>query len=121
MWICGSIWRSWRSSYAESLDWTVVKSSLRSKNVKLTITFPDNVARKVCRLPNPDEFVSLAVEKALEQGGSSVEASERGTRWTRLVDEIADGSMSLGDQAAQLERDRREFREQFRFKHDEDE
>src|SRR6185295_1794920 len=99
----------------------MVGSFPRSKSMKLTITFPDNVARKVCRLPNPDEFVSHAVERALEQGGASVEASERGTKWARLVDEIADGSMSLGDQAAQLERDRREFREQFLFKHDEDE
>ena len=87
--------------------------------MKLTITFPDNVARKVCRLPNPDEFVSQAVERALEQGTIPVKASEGGSRWTRLVDEIADGSMSLGEQAAQLERDRREFREQFHFKHDE--
>ena len=89
--------------------------------MKLTITFPDNVARKVCRLPNPDEFVSLAVERALEQDRPSVEASEEVSRWTRLVDEIADGSMSLGEEAARFERDRREFREQFRFKHDEDE
>ena len=89
--------------------------------MKLTISFPDNVARKVCRLPNPDEFVSLAVERALEQDRPSVEASEEVSRWTRLVDEIADGSMSLGEEAARFERDRREFREQFRFKHDEDE
>lgn len=40
--------------------------------MKLTITFPDNVAKKVCRLPNPDEFVSRVVEKALEQGGPLV-------------------------------------------------
>ena len=86
--------------------------------MKLTITFLDNVARKVCRLPNPDEFVSQAVEKALEQSTDSVRASEGGSRWARLIDEIADGSMSLGEEAAQLERSRREFREQFQFKHD---
>jgi hypothetical protein len=50
--------------------------------VKLTITFPDNVARKVCRLPNPDEFVSRVVETALEQdvavgGRGAFEPEER--------------------------------------------
>ena len=88
--------------------------------MKLTITFPDKVAKKVRRLPNPDEFVSQAVEKALEQDGVTVEAQEK-SRWARLVDEIADGSMSLGDQAAKFEQDRKDFREQFRFKHDEGE
>ena len=88
--------------------------------MKLTITFPDNVAKKVRRLPNADEFVSQAVEKALEQDAAPVEAVEK-SRWARLVDEIADGSMSLGDQAARFEQDRKDFREQFHFKHDEDE
>ena len=45
--------------------------------------------------------------------GSSVEASEDGTKWARLVAEIADGSMSLGEEAARFDRDRRDFREQF--------
>jgi hypothetical protein len=88
--------------------------------VKLTITFPDNLAKKVCRLPNPDEFVSRAVERALEQGAAPVEASKEGSKWNRLVREIADGSMSLGEQAVRFDQDRRDFREQFRFKHDED-
>lgn len=86
--------------------------------MKLTITFPDKVAKKVCRLPNPDEFVSQAVEKALERNSAPVEAPKEGSRWALLVGEIADGSMSLSDQAERFEQDRRDFREQFRFKND---
>jgi len=77
--------------------------------VKLTITFPDNVAKKIRRLPNRDEFVSQAVEKALEQDAAPVETLGK-SRWARLVDEIADGSMSLGDEAARFEQDRKELR-----------
>ena len=61
------------------------------------------------------------MEKALEQDAAPVEARGSGSRWARLVAEIADGSMSLGDQAARFEQDRKDFREQFHFKHDEDE
>lgn len=96
--------------------------SERRTTVKLTITFPDNVAKKVRRLPNPDEFVSRVVERALEQGSSPVETLEGRSRWARLAAEIADGSMSLGEEAAaRFEHDRKDFREQFQFKHDRDE
>jgi hypothetical protein len=62
---------------------------------------------------------SRAVETTLKQGGAAVKASEGGSRWARLVAEIAEGSMSLGEDAARFEQDRKDFREQFRFKHDE--
>jgi hypothetical protein len=90
--------------------------------MKMTITLPDSVAKRVCRLPNPDEFVSQAVERALDQEPGAVEPSDgEESNWARLVREVEDGSMSLGDYANQFNRDRAEFRESFRFKHDEDE
>lgn len=92
--------------------------------MKLTITFPETVAKRVCRLPNPDEFVTQAVEKALEQEPepAPVEPSEaEESKWARLVREVENGSMSLGDDYEQFNRDRAEFRESFRFKHDEGE
>ncbi|HYO12527.1 MAG TPA: hypothetical protein VE685_04960 [Thermoanaerobaculia bacterium] len=92
--------------------------------MKLTITFPDTVAKRVCRLPNPDEFVTQAVEKALEQEPEPtlVESSDaQESKWARLIREVEDGSMSLGESYEQFNRDRAEFRESFRFKHDEDE
>lgn len=89
--------------------------------MKLTITLPDRIASKVRRLPNPDDFVSQAVERALEQEKAPDETPEEGSKWARFVREIEDGSTSLGEHAAQFDRERREFREQFRFKHDVDE
>ncbi|MFY9822872.1 MAG: hypothetical protein WAM82_15935 [Thermoanaerobaculia bacterium] len=90
--------------------------------MKPTLTSPDSGPKKVRRLPSPDELISQAVEKASERSTTRVEARDEGSKWARLVAEIADGSMSLGEQAAQqFEQDRKDFREQFRFKHDEEE
>jgi hypothetical protein len=58
----------------------------------------------------------------LEQDADLIEARKGGSRWARLVAEIAYGSMSLGEEAAaRFEQDRQNFREQCHFKHDEDE
>jgi hypothetical protein len=46
----------------------------------------------------------MPVEKALEQDAAPSEAREGGSRWARLAAEIADGSMSLGEEAAALSR-----------------
>jgi hypothetical protein len=61
------------------------------------------------------------VEKALEQNAAPIEAWEGGSRWARLSAEIADGSMSLGEEAAaRFEQDRKDFQEQFQFKLDDE-
>lgn len=88
--------------------------------MKLTITFPDEIAKLVRRLPDPDKFVSQAVEKALNQEPIPPEQPIPGkSRWARLVEEIEENPLSLGDFAEQADRDRAEFRRNFRFKHDE--
>jgi len=64
----------------------------------------------------------MPVEKASEQDAAPIEAWEGGSRWAQLVAEVADGSMSLGEEAAaRFEQDRKDFREQLQFKHDRDE
>lgn len=90
--------------------------------MKLTISFPDNVAKRVCRLKNPDEFVRQAVEKALDQqqlplGPTSGEKS----RWARLVERVEKESTSLGDHYDKFKKDLAEVRRDFRFRHDEPE
>ncbi|HSK81162.1 MAG TPA: hypothetical protein VLQ45_32205 [Thermoanaerobaculia bacterium] len=45
---------------------------------KLTINFPDKLAEQILRLPNPDEFVSHAVEQALIREGLLPEPSTPG-------------------------------------------
>jgi hypothetical protein len=90
--------------------------------VKLTITLPDRIAKRVCRLPNPDDFVSRAVEHALDRETSQTAAPTPGeSKWARLAREIADGSMSLGDGAKRFTESQQEFREGFQFKHDREE
>lgn len=87
--------------------------------MKLTITFPDRIAKRVSRLPNPDDFVSRAVERALDQETSPITSSAPGeSRWARLAREIEEGSMSLGDSAQRFFEDRKAFRAGFQFKHD---
>lgn len=90
--------------------------------MKLTITFPDDVAKRVCRLKNPDEFVRQAVEKALDQEqGLSEPADAEASRWRRLVQRVEREAISLGDYYPQFKEDLAEVRRDFRFKHDETE
>lgn len=90
--------------------------------MKLTISFPDNVAKRVCRLRNPDEFVSQVVEKALDQEPWPVEASDaKEAKWARLVRRIESEPTSLGDYYGTFKKDLAEVREDFRFRHDEPE
>jgi hypothetical protein len=88
--------------------------------MKLTISFPDDVAKRVCRLKNPDEFVSQAVEKALDQDQEPCEPSDaQESKWARLIQRIERESTSLGDYYDQFKADLAEIRRDFRFRHDE--
>ena len=89
---------------------------------KLTITFPDDVARRVCRLKNPDEFVRIAVERALDQEQGPGEPSDaQASRWRRIIQRVESESISLGDYYPKFKEDLAEVRRDFRFKHDETE
>lgn len=87
---------------------------------KLTITFPDKIAKRVERLVNRDEFVSRAVEGALTHDEAPVENSEAegDSEWAKLVQRIESESTSLGDYYEQFKEDLAEFRTDFRFKHE---
>jgi Arc/MetJ-type ribon-helix-helix transcriptional regulator len=90
--------------------------------MKLTVSLPDNVAKRVCRLKNPDDFVRRAVEKALEQEQLPLElATEEKSKWARLVETIESESTSLGDYYDKFKKDLAEVRRDFSFRHDEPE
>ena len=91
--------------------------------MKLTITFPDRIAKKVCRLANPDDFVSRAVEQALDrEPPPPIDPTSGESKWAQLAREVEDGSMSLGQEGAKrFARSQKEFREGFQFKHDREE
>lgn len=87
---------------------------------KITITLPDDIAERVRRLPDRDEFVSRAVEAALA-GASPPAASgkAKSSRWAQLVERVERQGASLGDYAKDFDADRRELRQDLRFPHDE--
>jgi ribosome recycling factor len=90
--------------------------------MKLTISFPDDVAKKVCRMKNPEEFVRQAVEKALDQERLPLEPSNAGeSRWVRLVQRVEKESPSLGGYYEKFKQDLADVRRDFRFRHDEPE
>lgn len=82
----------------------------------ITITFPDEIAEKVVRLPNPDAFVSKAVAEALGHE-SSAPTGAHSSRWARIVERIERNPVTLGDYRERFDQDRKELRESFRFKH----
>lgn len=100
----------------------MVESLPETTWMKLTISFPDDVAKKVCRLKNPDEFVRQAVEKALDEERSSPELPKaEESRWARLVQRVEKESTSLGSYYDQFKKDLAEVRRDLRFRHDEPE
>jgi hypothetical protein len=101
-----------------SARYTVVESWM----MKLTVSLPDNVATRVVRLKNPDDFVRQAVEKALEQERLPLEpATEEKSKWARIVEKIERESTSLGDYYDTFKKDLAEVRRDFNFRHDEPE
>jgi hypothetical protein len=88
--------------------------------MKVTITLPDEIAKKVYRLPDKDAFVTRAVEDALAQEPEVVADSGR-SRWTLLVERIKKDAQSLGEYRKSFDQNRKEFRESFRFRHDDQE
>ena len=88
--------------------------------MRVTITFPDEIAKKVCRLPDKDAFVTMAVADALAHKTETT--SETGpSRWALLAEKIKRDAESLGDYREAFDRDRKEFRESLRFRHDDQE
>lgn len=88
--------------------------------MKVAITFPDETASKVCRLPDKDAFVARAVADALALEPETDTESSR-SRWALLVERIKQDAQSLGEYREFFDRDRKEFRESFRFRHDDQE
>jgi hypothetical protein len=87
--------------------------------MKITITLPDEIAERVRQLPDSDEFVTRAVEAALAREESSMPPSgPKPSRWAQIVERI-ESQPSLGSYAKKFDADRREFRRDFHFPHDE--
>ena len=85
----------------------------------ITISLPDEIAERVRQLPDCNEFVTRAVEEALAREQPSVPPSEaKPSKWAQIVKRI-ESQPSLGSYAETFNSDRREFRRDFHFPHDE--
>jgi hypothetical protein len=84
----------------------------------LTFNLPDDLAKLVSHLKDPDGFVEQALVTALRHqdvsGGTATSS-----KWARLVARIESEGSELGDYAEELKKSGKEFRESFWFKHDE--
>lgn len=88
--------------------------------MKITIAMPDELAEKVCRLPDRDEFVSRAVETALaHEQQETIPSGARPSKWAQLVDRIEQQPRVLEGYTEALARDRKDLRRSLRFAHDE--
>jgi len=88
--------------------------------MKITIALPDDIAERVCRLPDRDEFVARAVEAAFAQEQQeTIPARTEPSRWVQLVERIEQQPASLEGYREELARDRSELRRSFHFSHDE--
>ena len=82
--------------------------------MRITIALPDDIAEKVCRLPNRDEFVAQAVQAALaREKQDPTPAGAKPSKWAQLVDRIERQPVNLDGYRTDLARDRRDFRRSF--------
>ncbi len=89
--------------------------------MQLTVFVPDELGRRVRRLPDPDRFVAEALRRALPQGPAPAgEKTAKPSRWARFAAEVEADPVHLDGYSEQLERDAREFRQGFAFDHDRD-
>jgi hypothetical protein len=87
--------------------------------MKITIILPDEIAQRVRQLPDSDQFVTRAVEEALARELPPTPLSEpQPSKWAQIVRRIESGP-SLGSYVEKFNADRREFRQDFHFPHDE--
>lgn len=88
--------------------------------MKITIALPDDIAERVCRLPDRDEFVARAVEAAFARERPEMIAPEvKTSKWADFVERIERQPKTLEGYTTELARDRRDFRRSFRFPHNE--
>jgi hypothetical protein len=83
----------------------------------LTFNLPDDLAEEVSHLEDPDRFVVQALTKALKRQDTAEQEAEP-SKWAQLVARIESEGASLGEYAEAFKQSGKEFRRNFRFKHD---
>ncbi len=87
--------------------------------MQLTIALPDEMARRIQKMRDPNRFITRAIAKAFKEDAPSEErAPAEPSRWARLAQRVAEDPVHLDGYSEQLIRDAREFRDEFAFRHD---
>lgn len=86
--------------------------------MNLTIDLPDEIGRRLRRLPDPHRFVADALTRALAERPADEGSPRVPSRWARLAERVAKDPDHLDGYASQLARDGRIFRDDFAFRHD---
>ena len=80
--------------------------------MEITLRLSDEVIHQLQQLPNPDEFVSEVLKKALSRTSDQKEpSSPRPSKWARIAKRIEEDPVHLAGYSKQLQEDMREFRE----------
>ena len=82
--------------------------------MEVTFRLSDEIIQQLLLIPNPDQFVGEAIKNALKELSFRRQTStSQPSRWARLVRRIDEHPGGLEGYSAQLQRDMREFRENF--------
>jgi hypothetical protein len=86
--------------------------------MKMTLTFPDEIAQQIQGLSNPSEFVNKVVKDALKKLTLQQQKASDPHRWAKIVQRVQNDPIHLDGYSQQLKKDMKEFRENFEFLHD---
>ena len=86
--------------------------------MKMTLTFPDDIAQQIQGLSNPSEFVNKVVKDALKKLTIQQQKASDPDRWAKVVQRVQNDPIHLDGYSQQLKKDMKEFRENFEFLHD---
>ncbi len=86
--------------------------------MELTIQLPEDLGRRISKLRDPESFITDAVAKALKRLGRRETLAPKASRWAKLVERVEADPIHLDGYSGQLQRDMREFRADFAFRHD---
>jgi hypothetical protein len=88
--------------------------------MEIILNIPDEIGRKIQNLTDVDGFVTDAIRKALEHKIiQQQKVTTLSSKWAKISKRINDDPIHLEGYSYRLKNDMKEFRENFKFQHDE--
>ena len=87
--------------------------------MEITLRLSDELIHQLQQLPNPDEFVSKVLKKALSNTSHEpTQQPSQISKWARIAKRIEGDPVHLAGYSRQLQEDMREFRDNFALMQD---